>query len=454
MPEQGIEIIPKDLIRTETVLSRFPVHRLSKKGTVLIEIKKLASNGELKTRWEVTYNSKYGQPGPLAYKLDTLVINRKIEEVGRPVPKLVRLGSLNEIAQELGSNKGEIKKALQQNAFAAITAKFTYKSVAGAERFADIADTRYGIIFTGEKLPGGERADAVYIALHDIYREILNNAPARPLDYGYMRKLPPAVQRFYELLSYQMYAALKRKTVAKLLYSEFCFYAPQTRYDDWDHIKKQMYKLHKPHLEHGYIEKVTFEETRGEDGARDWTMIYVPGAKAKGEHVAAHGARSIPSAKVLHPNSDQLTFNLPDPVPRILPDVALTFSAEEEGLVSELRSFGVGEAKARALVKTRREAAEAQIAAYPYREQGSGRKNAAGWLIAAVEGNYTLPVAYLEERERKQQAAAVREGKATTEACQLCDAHGWRRIRTSEHPKGAMKRCSHDPQTEAKYADI
>lgn len=453
MTEPRIDLIPKDVIRTETVLSRFPIHRLSKKGNVSIEIKKLTLAGELKTRWEVTYNSKYGQPGPLAYKLDTLILNRKIEEAGKPVPKLIKLGSLNEIAGELGGNKAEIRKALRQNAFAAITAKFTYRSVEGTEQFADIADTRYGIIFTGEKLPNGEKADAVYITLHDIYREILNNAPTRPLDYEYMRELSPAVQRFYELLSYQMYAALKRKTVAKMLYSEFCFYAPQTRYEDWEHIKKQMYKLHKPHLESGYIEKVSFEETWNEAGSRDWVMIYVPGAKARGEHTAALKGKSIPRAKVIHPNRHQLTFDLPDPAPKHLPNDTLSFSEEEDYIVTRLHSFGVAEKKARELIKTRREATEAQIAAYPYRGEGKPRKNAAGWLIAAIEGNYTLPVAYLEERERKQQAAKSKEGKVATESCQLCDSKGWRRIHTPDHPNGAMKRCSHDPKAEAKYAD-
>lgn len=452
MTEQSLELIPKDLIRTETVLSRFPVHRLSKKGNVLIEIKKLTSTGELKTKWEVTYNSKYGQPGPLAYKLDTLILNRKIEEAGKPVPKLIKLGSLNEIAQELGSNKAEIKKALQQNAFAAITAKFTYKSVNGTEQFADIADTRYGIIFTGEKLPNGEKADAVYIILHDIYREILNNAPTRPLDYEYMRQLSPAVQRFYELLSYQMYAALKRKTVAKLLYSEFCFYAPQTRYEDWEHIKKQMYKLHKPHLESGYIEKISFEETWKEDGSRDWIMIYVPGAKAKGEHTAALRGKPIPRVKVFHPNRNQLTFDLPDPAPKHLPNENLSFSDDEENLVTKLKGFGVSEKKARELVKTRREATEAQVTAFPYRE-ARPPKNAAGWLIAAIEGNYTLPVTYVEEQERKQKAVASKERVATITACELCDEHGFRFIKSERYPKGAMKPCTHDPKIESKFQD-
>lgn len=457
MLEQGLEQIPKDIIRVETALSRFPIHRLSKKGNVSIEIKKTDPNGELRTRWEVTYNSKFGQPGPLAYKLDTLIVNRRIEEAGKPIPKIVRLGSLSEIAAELGLAKtrdtGRIRKALRQNAGAFITAKFNYKAANREERFAEIEDTRYGIIYTGEKLPNGEKADAVYLVLHDIFREILTNAPTRPLDYDYMKGLPPAAQRFYELLSYQIYAAIRRKTVGKILYSELCLYAPQTRYEEWEQIKKQMYKLHRPHLESGYIEKVTFEETWKEDGVRDWTMIYVPGARARGEHVAAHMKKHFPRAKVLHPDPQQLTFNLPDPAPKHLPQPALSFSAEEENLVTKLHSFGVSEKKARELVKTRREATEAQITAYPYREVGKPRKNAAGWLVAAIEGNYTLPALYLEEQEKKQQALRAGEQKSGIESCSLCDRQGWRRVKSEQYPSGAMKRCSHDPQAEAKYQD-
>ncbi|MDQ3685646.1 MAG: hypothetical protein M3430_08590 [Acidobacteriota bacterium] len=449
------EFTPKEVIRTETALSRFPVHRLSKKGSISISIKVAKPNGELKTQWRVSYNSEYGQPSPLAYKLDTLIINQKIEEEGKPLPKLIRLGSLTEIAQQTGTgekNTNAVKRALLQNAFAAIRAKFSYKTKSGNEAFAEIADTRYGVIFTGEKLPSGEKADAVYIVLHDIYHEILNNAVDRPLDFDYMKELTPGAQRFYELLSYQGYAALKNRTSAKMLYSEFCMYAPQTRYADWDHVKKQMYKLHRPHLAAQYIEKIHFEKIAGQGGEPDWLMIYVPGVRAKGQHVAFE-RKPIPRIRHSERNANQPTF-LPEERPELFPDPVLTFAPEEERLVSELECFGVAEAKARRLVKTHREATEAQIAAYPYRGEGKLKKNAAGWLIAAIEGNYTLPVAYLEERERKQQATKAREGKAATEACPLCDSNGWRRIRTPEHPHGAMKRCIHDPKTEAKYADV
>ena len=54
-------------------------------------------------KWEVTYNSKHGQPGPLAYKVDTLVINRLLDQLGRPLPELVRIGSLSEVCRSLGT---------------------------------------------------------------------------------------------------------------------------------------------------------------------------------------------------------------------------------------------------------------------------------------------------------------------------------------------------------------
>jgi hypothetical protein len=454
MSEALEKFTPKEIIRTETALSRFPVHRLSKKGSISISIKVAKPNGELKTQWKVSYNSEYGQPSPLAYKLDTLIINRRIEEEGKPLPKLIRLGSLTEIAQQTGTgekNTNAVKKALLQNAFAAVTAKFTYKTKGGQEAFAEIADTRYGVIFTGEKLPSGEKADAVYIILHDIYREIINNAIDRPLDYEYMRGLTPGAQRFYELLSYQIYAALKNKTSAKMLYSEFCMYAPQIRYADWDHVKKQMYKLHRPHLAAQYIEKIQFEKIIREGEQPDWLMIYVPGVRAKGQHVAFE-RKPVPRIRHSERNASQPSF-LPEDRPKLFPEPVLTFAPEEERLVSELISFGVAEAKARSLVKTHREAAEAQITAFPYRGEGKPKKNAAGWLIAAIEGNYTLPVAYLEEQEKKQQAARAGERKTTIETCSLCDSNGWRRISTPEHPNGAMKRCSHNPKTEGKYAE-
>ncbi len=63
------ELTPLNPIRVETALSRYPVHRLAKKGNQDIEIREVSEDGGLVIKWEVSHNSKDGHPGPLAYKL-------------------------------------------------------------------------------------------------------------------------------------------------------------------------------------------------------------------------------------------------------------------------------------------------------------------------------------------------------------------------------------------------
>lgn len=441
------ELYPLNPIRVETAFSRYPVHRLAKKGDVHIEIEERDEAGDLQAKWEVSYNNRFGQPGQLAYKVDTVVVNRRIDEEGRPLPKVVRLGSLRDICRELNVNEGQatrnVKRALHQNASAYINARVSYTANDRSERYIEFGATRYDVVFTGKKLPDGRTADAVYIILHDLYRELLDGVQKRPLDYDYLKELPPGPQRFYELLSFQIYAALKHgRPRARLLYSEYCTYAPQVRYFDYEHVKKQMYKVHVPHRKSGYISAVELRETEDREGKPDWEMLYTPGRRAKAEY------RAFSQPKRAFGGKPSAGLQLDAPAQ---PPEEVIFPAEDDPLVEKLVGFGVAHTKATELVKHHREAAEAQIAAYPYRESGKPKKNAAGWLIAAIEGNYTLPVAYVEEREKKRQAAKAEEAKAATENCHLCDQNGWRRVLTPEHPNGAMKRCTHKPEVEAKY---
>lgn len=273
------------VIRTETVLSRLPMHNLSKKGTVHIHITRRNAHGEIELSWIVSPNPAYGEPRQLAYKLDTLLINQRLDQLGRPLPKVLKLGSLTEICTELGSHKTEVKRALSQNATTAIAACLRYTGRDGTVHHLEAVFTRYSVIWTGKRLPDGTHADAVHLVLSDPYWDVLNNAPVRPLDYDYLKALPPAAQRFYEILSYKMFAALKyQRSTVHLLYSEYCLFSAQRRYTDYDHVKKQMYKVHRPHLHAGYLTKVSYEAVADSDGVPDWLMHYIPGPKAHTEY--------------------------------------------------------------------------------------------------------------------------------------------------------------------------
>ena len=261
-----------------------------------IQILRTNEHGEIDLRWEVSYNERHGQPRQLAYKLDTIVINRKIDKLAKPLPPMICLGSLHIIAEELGltRNTDAIKKAILQNVGALITAKLRYTGVDDVERTVETTFTRYNVVFTGQRLPDGHKADAVYLILNEPYREVLNNAPTRPLDYEYLKALAPAAQRFYEIMSYKIFAAIKyRHATAKISYSDYCMFSAQQHYEDYERVKKQMYKVHRPHLKSGYLKKVACETTVNGAGKRDWLFHYTPRPKARAEFKAFNGKLSF-----------------------------------------------------------------------------------------------------------------------------------------------------------------
>ena len=277
------------ILRTDTVFAKLPIHTLTKSAPIAICINQMNSRGVQELHWSVSPSAAYGVPQLLAYKLDTLVINRHLDALKRPLPSLICLGSLRQIYQDLGQSRdkstGHLKRAFHQNAGVYIAAKLQYRDREGKQRRLEAGFHRYGVIFTGESLPDGHTADAVYISLHEAYRQVLNAAPTRPVDYDYLRGLKPLAQRFYELLSFKMYAALKcQQPRVTMCYSELCQFAPQHRHTDGSQMSKQMYRVHQPHLRSGYLADVTTQSILDDQGGPDWLLQYTPGPKAWAEY--------------------------------------------------------------------------------------------------------------------------------------------------------------------------
>jgi hypothetical protein len=312
------ELAPLDIIRTETVFSRLPIHQLSKKGSIDIRIiRRDRSGGQITLYWRVSPNKDFGEPRQLAYKLDKLIIDRRIDEIGRPIPRIIRLGSLHSIAEKLGLRRdtNQLKKIFRQNALLGITARMKYRNTESREESVDATFTRYTVYFRGQELPDGKRAETVFLGFNDPYLQVVNNSVTRPQDYEYLSQLPPTAQRFYELVSFKMFAALSNKyPAAKLSYAEFCTTAPQTRYRDYDHLKKQMYKIHRPHLASGYLKDVRFVATTDAEGNPDWDMLYTPGPKAEREYHAFTGRKLLTrrgaAAREPTPPREQLSLAL------------------------------------------------------------------------------------------------------------------------------------------------
>jgi len=412
------ELIPLNIIRTETVLSKLPIHNLSKKGNIAIKIVRRNTAGEVTLHWEVFPNRNFGDPRQLAYKIDTLIINRRLDESGRPLPMIVCLGSLRQIGTELGFNSVKdtagIRQALLQNASAFITAKLSYTANDHTQRWVEAGFSRYRIVFTGERLPNGQEADSVYIVLTDVYRDVLNNAPVRPLDYDYLRILPPAAQRFYEIVSRRIFVALRYKHAeAKLAYSDYCTCSAQQRYLDYDHFKKQMYKVHRPHLKSGYIESIRYKPDVDSEGNPDWIMYYTPGPKARAEYntftrsgrVIEASPESIkeeieigegPPRKRHSPYQGRLNLQAPDqatpePVDPVL--AAMLTRGISDGRARKL----LNEAADHSLVLDQLEWGDEQV-----RRAKSGEiRNPAGLYIYLIQENIHPPAGFETSRRRK-----------------------------------------------------
>jgi hypothetical protein len=402
------ELAPINPIRVETALSRYPVHRLARKGNIKIEVSEGNGRGGASTEWKVSYNSEYGQPGPLAYKLDTLIINRRIEEARRPVPRILKLGSLSDLCRELGladsgKNRSDLKRSLFQNAFAGITAKTRYRQEDGSERSLEAAFTRYSVILTGEKLPDGRKADGVYVVLNDVFIGVINGAMTRPLDYEYLKSLPPAPQRFYELLSYQMYFSLKYdKPRAKITYSDLCAHAPQTRHVDWEKVRSQMAKVHKPHRDSGYIAAINFEVTADAEGRPDWIMFYQPGPKARAEF-RAFTKRGGPSVLEIAPVDASPLPDAPSELERQLIERGVTAqtAAELDQAFAEERIT-------------------AQIERFDWRmaKKSDRIEDPAAYLVSGIRGDYAAPKGFVSkaEQQRRLETKAAKERNNAEEA--------------------------------------
>jgi len=289
----------------------------------------------------------------------------------------------------------------------------SYKGKDGAERTIEAGFTRYSIIFTGEKLPDGRKADAVYLLLNEIYREILNTAQTRPLDYDYLYELSPGAQRLYELLSFQIFGALaNERPRAKLLYSYYCTRAPQTRYFDYEHVKKQMYKLHAPHKKSGYISAVEFRETTDKEGRADWEMLYTPGRKAKAEFRAFSEPNRTLGRKRKQPEQLALPAAT-EPEQQPPAQIARESEAQEfDPLMTKLIAFHIAEATARELVRDYRKSVELQLRALPHRNLNKIR-DLASWLIVAIKESHQLPEAITEALAKEEE---VRHAIAKKEA--------------------------------------
>lgn len=178
------------------------------------------------------------------------------------------------------------------------------------------------------------------------------------------------------------------------------------RHTDWNKVRSQMSKVHRPHLLSGYIAKVEFQETTDSEGLTDWMMHYQPGPKARAEF-RAFNRRGGPSVLEVEPFDET-------------PSLAARDGSELE---QELTKRGITPEIATQLVQEQdAEKIRLQIEILDWRLSGKKADkidDPAAWLVSAIRSStgHAIPKGFVsrEERQRRDEAKAASERKAREE---------------------------------------
>jgi hypothetical protein len=428
--EKKISDISKTL-RSEFHFLRFPFFDLSPRSSKKdrIEIKEIikTEEGDINIWWKVIRGLDNKLPSSFARKIHKEVVEKAINDLKRPIPRLIKLGSLWQICKKAnitpaGRNYEEIRRVLKDIKTATIDVKGTFrqKEKAGTKKFYEGIFNLYDMVFfAGETLPDGTEADVVYVLLSDMYVQNFNNNFVVPLDYQYFQSLEGDIaSRMYEVLSVWFFPALENgKKYIQKHYSEICSYFPLIRQDPKWKAKGQLKSAHRQHIATGFLASEpewidTYEKS-------DWLLRYYIGPKAKDWYrqnkKLGTGDEGIKQINVVPiEESERKTRENPGKKKvedtKVIKIEQLTLQFEENPLVSQLVSIGV--AKSVAISLTSRidgEIITNQVEALPLR---SNLVDKPAFLVKAILENYPLPEAFknkLAGREYEKEAKLKEE---------------------------------------------
>jgi hypothetical protein len=428
-------------------------------------------------RWEVFQNTskEVGAPAVEAHEVWYLLVKPSIDasrKADGAIPEIIPLGGVRECLRKVGWTAGghqarELIKALTQISFAGCVADLWVPTGEedgdGKKKFLQIKGrfSRMSVYAIGEyHLTEEELAqnkfqfdlgDTIYIRLDPLEAKLQQLEDRRILDNQYLFSLSPAARRWYELMAGKIFGTVKNNaTFCEINYSWYTkHHHTLKRFAEHKRVRFQMDRVIRDHLESGYLNKVEYRAVKKPDEEIDYTIRYYPGPGAKESNSRIQqfirdrrmhrrtNAPALTSKQGTTPSTSAHSGSL-----------ALSpITSKHSDLASKLiLNFGISGLKACDLVLKRTDAVSIQLKAWRFRD--TTPRNPAGWLIQAIENDYALPAAYLDEKNRREQQKTREARQKAIDACPICDNTGYRHIKTPSDFHGIMRLCTHDPAIE------
>jgi hypothetical protein len=213
-------------------------------------------------------------------------VEQLITERGLPVENPIPF-SIHNLCWRMGMKAGGTEYHKVRQALVAIRGtQIESKGMFYAKNLARYVDQVFSlyerIVFAGERLSDGTRAEHNLLYLGTWYLESLNSRYVRPLDYRFYLKLhTPIARRLYELLGVKFYRVADRPSpVIRYRYSTLCRLLPVKRHVHRSRMHEQLNAAHEELLRGGFLDAA--DDLRVPYRS-DWYIHYRPGPKALAE---------------------------------------------------------------------------------------------------------------------------------------------------------------------------
>lgn len=314
--------------------------------------------------------------------------------------------------------------------------------IAGKKKFASDSFVIFQRVRrTGQELDNGTTADQNYIWLSDWYLENINAYYLLPIDFDSYKQLKNNIAKaLIPLLQIWLYAS-REQGIFEKRYDEICQILNIAQYTYPSKIKEKIAPSLNELTKQDYLSDWEVVETADSTG---YKIIFWHGKKFYQDQVKRlQKAKKVGNKQPSVKTSDKKNrkYQIPPDSEEIFDRLQKEFDIAETKAVELVRNFAVEKIKA-------------QVESFAYRREKV--QNISGYIICAIESDYSLPEGYTELLKKKEREKAEKVRKDAIDACPLCDSYGQRNVKSEEDISYGclLHDCTHDSDFEKQFEDF